>query len=43
VLLKVSEIIASHGAEVAFPTTTVHVPNQVRLLQAATAGTPSER
>lgn len=43
VLLKVSEIIASHGAEVAFPTTTVHVPDQLTLLQAAIAGSPPER
>lgn len=27
VLLRVAEIIATHGAEIAFPTTTVHVPN----------------
>lgn len=37
VLLKVSDIIASHGAEIAFPTTTVHVPKQVELLQAGAA------
>ena len=37
VLLKISEIIAKHGAEVAFPTTTVHVPNQVRLIEEAAA------
>mgnify|MGYP003674528368 CR=1 FL=1 len=34
VLLKVSDIILSHSAEIAFPTSTVHVPEQVRLLQA---------
>lgn len=33
VLLKVAEIIARHGAEIAFPTTTVHVPNEIRLLE----------
>lgn len=37
VLLKVSDIIASHGGEIAFPTTTVHVPNEVRLLEEAKA------
>lgn len=37
VLLKVSEIIARHGAEIAFPTTTVHVPSELRLLQEAAA------
>lgn len=41
VLLKVSEIIASHGAQVAFPTTTVHLPDPSRLAQAA--GAPPER
>lgn len=37
VLLKISDIVASHGAEIAFPTSTVHIPNQLRLLQAAEA------
>ncbi|MEZ5528928.1 MAG: mechanosensitive ion channel family protein [Porticoccaceae bacterium] len=32
VLLKISDIIARHGAEIAFPTTTVHVPDQLKLL-----------
>lgn len=43
VLLKISGIIASHGAEIAFPTTTVHVPDQIRLLQegAAPAAEPA--
>lgn len=31
VLLKIGEIIASHGAEIAFPTTTVHVPAGLKL------------
>lgn len=31
VLLKVLDIVASHGAEVAFPTSTVHVPDGVRI------------
>lgn len=33
VLLKISDIIASHGAEVAFPTTTVHVPDGLSVSQ----------
>ncbi len=32
VLLRINEIIAKHGAEVAFPTSTVHVPDGVELL-----------
>jgi MscS family membrane protein len=31
VLLKVMDIIVKHGAEVAFPTSTIHVPDAVRL------------
>lgn len=31
VLLKISDIIESHGAEVAFPTRTLHMPDGVRL------------
>jgi MscS family membrane protein len=38
VLLKVVEIIGQHGAEIAFPTSTLHVPEGVRL-QAPDAGT----
>ena len=34
VLFKVSNIVADHGAEIAFPTSTVHIPDQLRLLQA---------
>lgn len=37
VLLKVLDIVAAHGAEVAFPTSTVHVPDGVRLLEAGNA------
>ena len=33
VLLKMSEILSGHSAEIAFPTSTVHVPDQVRLAQ----------
>lgn len=32
VLLKVVDIIAGHGAEIAFPTSTIHVPESVRIL-----------
>ncbi len=38
VLLDIAAIIARHGAEVAFPTTTVHVPNEIRLTERATIG-----
>jgi len=31
ILLKIHDIIAGHGAEMAFPTSTVHVPAGVRL------------
>ncbi len=31
VLLKIHQIIASHGAQIAFPTSTVHLPDEVRL------------
>jgi len=34
VLLEISRIIESHGAEIAFPTTTVHVPEGLRWIQA---------
>lgn len=34
VLLKISDIIESHGAEVAFPTRTLHLPEGVQLHQA---------
>ena len=30
-LFKIADIIAQHGAEIAFPTTTVHVPDGVKL------------
>ncbi len=33
ILLKVSDVIASHGAEIAFPTSTVHLPDPVQLAQ----------
>lgn len=31
VLLRINDIIAAHGAEIAFPTSTVHVPDGLRL------------
>jgi MscS family membrane protein len=31
VLFKISDIIAAHGAEIAFPTSTVHVPEPIHL------------
>jgi len=33
VLLRVTEIIQAHGAQIAFPTSTVHVPNRLSLHQ----------
>ena len=33
VFLKIIDIIAKHGAECAFPTTTVHVPEGIMLKQ----------
>lgn len=33
VLLKVSQVIANHEAEIAFPTSTVHLPDQIHLAQ----------
>ncbi|MEN8108128.1 MAG: mechanosensitive ion channel family protein [Pseudomonadota bacterium] len=38
VLLKISNIITGHGAEIAFPTSTVHLPDALRL--ETTTGTP---
>ena len=33
VLLKIADIIGRHGAEIAFPTSTVHVPDGIELLE----------
>ncbi len=33
VLLKVSEIISAHQAEIAFPTSTLHIPDEIKLNQ----------
>ena len=35
VLLKIIRIVESNGAECAFPTSTIHIPEQVRLVQEA--------
>ena len=37
VMLQIAGIIESHGAEIAFPTTTLHVPDGLALHEAATA------
>ena len=31
VLLKIENIISSHGAEIAFPTSTIHIPNGIEM------------
>lgn len=38
VLLKVMEIIDRHGAQIAFPTSTLHIPEGIRLHEAAAGG-----
>lgn len=49
VLLRIAEIIERHGAEIAFPTRTLHVPESVQLAQAelgfglSPAASPAER
>ncbi len=35
VMLAISDIIAQHGGEIAFPTTTVHVPEAIALIDSA--------
>jgi MscS family membrane protein len=42
VMLKIADIVAAHGAEIAFPTRTLHLPEGVRLdaAAAAAAATP---
>jgi len=40
VLLKIHAIIAEHGAQEAFPTRTVHLPEGVRVLPPELAGHP---
>ena len=41
VLLRIIEIIDRHGAEIAFPTSTVHVPEGVSILDPAAASLPA--
>ncbi|MGD8560493.1 MAG: mechanosensitive ion channel, partial [Gammaproteobacteria bacterium] len=40
VLFKIYEIITRHGAEVAFPTSTIHVPEPVQLNDAPARAIP---
>jgi len=42
VLLRVTEIIQAHGAQIAFPTSTVHVPNGLPLRQETAEGEAEE-
>ena len=42
ILLKILEIIESHGAEAAFPTSTIHVPQGLSLQQAGQAESAEE-
>jgi MscS family membrane protein len=37
VMLAISDIITQHGGEIAFPTTTVHVPEAIRLVESTPA------
>jgi MscS family membrane protein len=41
VLLKISDIIADHGAEIAFPTSTLHVPEGIELHEVPTESKPA--
>ena len=38
VLLRILEIIDRHGAEIAFPTSTVHVPGALSIADSAAGG-----
>lgn len=38
IMLRISDIIGKHGAEIAFPTSTLHVPHPVALARADTDG-----
>jgi len=42
ILLKIHEIIAGHGAEMAFPTSTVHIPEGLKVEGEAGTGTEEE-
>jgi len=41
VLLKISDIIANHGAEIAFPTSTLHVPEGIEVHEVPTEPQPA--
>jgi len=41
VLLKISDIIADHGAEIAFPTSTLHVPEGIEVHEVPTEPQPA--
>ncbi len=41
VLLKISDIIAEHGAEIAFPTSTLHVPEGIEVHEVPTEPKPA--
>lgn len=41
VLFKIQDIIEAHGAEIAFPTSTVHLPDQLKVIQANAEGLQS--
>ncbi|HEB66314.1 MAG TPA: mechanosensitive ion channel [Gammaproteobacteria bacterium] len=43
VLFKISEIIADHGAEIAFPTSTVHLPDPLRIVDDGESPIPADR
>ena len=40
VMLAISDIISRHGGQIAFPTTTVHVPEAIRLVESTPAKAP---
>ena len=42
VLLRILEIVDRHGAEIAFPTSTVHVPGEVSIADLASGSTDAE-
>lgn len=42
VLLKIHDIIIAHGAEVAFPTSTLHIPDVLRVLDAGAGTLPRQ-
>ena len=40
VLLKISKIIDKHDSEIAFPTSTLHVPDPIEMAQMSDANVP---